>query len=930
MHLAPVTPTDTSSPFAKSPRTHIPRWHAASFILLLVLLSLGWVQQARAAQEWMPAGGQVRYVQSLVTVPAAPSTVYATSAAGVFKSTDGGTVWMPMNTGLDSPSGMYSLAIDPAQPDVVYAGADGRVYKTTNGGASWYAASVGLPEQEEVLSLKVDLHAPETVFALTSSSGVYKTTNGGTEWISIGSGLPSVDRYFDVALHPSLPNTLYTAVSGGAIYRSGDGGASWSALDRTPSRIVNVIFVHPTRPGTLLALTNGDGIYRSTNDGTSWTAAISHIDLSNPLSIAYDAASDTLYAITSHSLFKSADGGASWYKTDLALLSGSSVVANPATPGVVLAGHGYGVFKSTDGGTTWTGQQPLDVARLAIDPTAPATLYAGDRDRGMFKTTDAGAHWKQINVGLTSPLVTEVQFDPHAPGTLYVLAESRRIFDWSQTLYDGGIFKSTDRGESWTPINNGLTLPESRPLNVTSLAFDRNMPGTMYAGTYSRGMFKSTDGGASWWPINQGLPSPTATTQQVRVAPGAPGAPDTLYTLVGFGGFSHFKSSNSGASWEPISAQDEIEVSASLIASDPKAPRTRYAVVPGKGFFKSVDGAGSWTLINPSAQFDTVVALAVDPDVPNTVYAQTSYSAAHGIGGLFRSSEAGVNWERINSEWTTPFITSVVMAPSTGVLFGSSSSAGVFKVAMGRSSIALPNIGQSVVLPLPAGGTITATARQPDTVVQLSEVSPGVTVAVVHSGSASLQHSTAGQPVTAIPRNGALALLTPSCATARVTVTVTGDTRTVFNEGCAVALSGAGEQQPAMESLGNIPAQAVRVFAPGPLEQRSLLVSVDVPPSAGAASYKLYVLAFVPGNGASPEPVIMQRLPTGGWAQLDLPAAVLAQHAKPQSAPAQLVIEVEKDSNLTSLGGAEIYIGYGTSEDEMLQAGRFRAVYRVQ
>ena len=168
---------------------------------------------------------------------------------------------------------------------------------------------------------------------------------------------------------------------------------------------------------------------------------------------------------------------------------------------------------------------------LAIDPTRPATLYAGTF-QGVFKSTNSGATWAAANTGLTNVDVRALAMDPTTTATLYAGA------------YDGGVFKSTDSGGSWVAVNNGL-YPY-----VRALAIDPATPATLYVGTYY-GVFKSTDSGGYWAPIagltnlNTGAfalvlrPPPstlgltTATSGHTTAAssgpptPGAPGPPST-------------------------------------------------------------------------------------------------------------------------------------------------------------------------------------------------------------------------------------------------------------------------------------------------------------------------------------------------------------------------------------------------------------------
>jgi photosystem II stability/assembly factor-like uncharacterized protein len=116
------------------------------------------------------------------------------------------------------------------------------------------------------------------------------------------------------------------------------------------------------------------------------------------------------------------------------------------------------VFKSVDGGASWRAVNAglrgslfhLWVRVLAIDPATPTMLYAGTAD-GAFRSANGGASWTAIGAGLDGPFVTALAIDPMRPGTLYAGTGT------------GGVFKSTDRGASWKPVDAGTSQRTSRP-----------------------------------------------------------------------------------------------------------------------------------------------------------------------------------------------------------------------------------------------------------------------------------------------------------------------------------------------------------------------------------------------------------------------------------------------------------------------------------
>jgi photosystem II stability/assembly factor-like uncharacterized protein len=134
-----------------------------------------------AVADWTSIGpygeGVIAFVLALD--PTTPTTLYAgTYGGGVFKSTDGGTSWSAVNTGLTSPT-VQALALDPTTPTTLYAGTWGGVFKSTDGGGSWSSASTGLTCGGfpcGVSALALDPQTPTTVYAGTSG-GVFRRRN---------------------------------------------------------------------------------------------------------------------------------------------------------------------------------------------------------------------------------------------------------------------------------------------------------------------------------------------------------------------------------------------------------------------------------------------------------------------------------------------------------------------------------------------------------------------------------------------------------------------------------------------------------------------------------------------------------------------------------------------------------------------------------
>jgi photosystem II stability/assembly factor-like uncharacterized protein len=535
-------------------------------------------------------------VYSLAIDPSTTSNVYVgTVASGVFKSTDGGNNWSPINTGLPPNYYVPTLAIDPVTPTTVYAGG---VYKTVNGGSSWSAANTGLTTPN-VTRLVVD--STSAVYAATQGAGIFKTTTGGSSWSPINTGIGYL--YFSaLAVDPTTPANVYAFSD--SIYKTITGGTSWSATSWSASQVY-YLAVDPMTPANVYAGTVYYGMYMSSDGGTSWKPINSGFPAPPP--VVYAGGIDPVtpanqYIATNSGVWKTTNGGTSW-SSALAGITNSNVhalaVDPTTTPSTVYAAASMGVFKTTDGGASWTlvsggsnGISPLATfLSVAIDPVTPATLYAGLQG-GAYKTTNGGTFWTSMG-DLATVFVNAFAVDPTTPTTVYAATNS-------------GIYKTTNGGTTWMAMNTMLTNT-----NVYALAMNLATPATLYAATWNGGVFKSTDGAMTWTAMNNGI-----TNLYVGALAIDPTTPTTVYA----GTTSQaFKSIDGGGTWSPLPGFGRID---SLVI-DKTTPTNVYAATYGSGVLTSTDGGTSWYPASSGLTNSFVQTLAIDPNMPTTLYAGT-------------------------------------------------------------------------------------------------------------------------------------------------------------------------------------------------------------------------------------------------------------------------------------------------------------------
>src|SRR6266851_2533201 len=335
--------------------------------------------------------------------------------------------------------------------------------------------------------------------------------------------------------------------------------------------------------------------------------------------------------------FRTAESTGTWNPINVGLTSPNITVlaVDPKTPTTVYAGTSdKGVFKSINSGQNWTpmngsGLSTLGtnaINSLVIDPLTPANLYIGSFN-GVFKSPDGGVTWAAANAGLVIPKTT-------IPVDVQTLAINPLTTGTTATLYAGGsngMFKTINGGANWTSLNAGFFLPNSPfPFtpDISSIAVDPVTPTTVYAGTsFSSGVFKSTDSGNTWTPVNTGLTFSNTTTAFgiATLAIDAKATPSNVYASTS-DGLGVYKTANGGGSWSAVGTVNTglTDQNTTGIVADPTVSGTLYVGTVSTGVFKTTNGGTSWTTTTNALSNSIVGPLAVDPLTPANVYAGSS------------------------------------------------------------------------------------------------------------------------------------------------------------------------------------------------------------------------------------------------------------------------------------------------------------------
>jgi len=232
---------------------------------------------------------------------------------------------------------------------------------------------------------------------------------------------------------------------------------------------------------------------------------------------------------TGGGVFKTTDGGDTWLPVTDKYFGGTigAIGVSESNPDVVYVGtgeypirgnvsHGDGVFKTTDGGKKWTSlgvAETQQISRVRVHPTNPDVVWVGaqghafgpNAERGVYKTTDGGKSWRKVLFRNDSTGVSDLVLDPSNPDVLYAAFWQAQRKPWQLVSggTGGGIFKSTDGGETWTELTRNPGLPAGLLGNI-GLSVSPAKPARVWAliEAEAGGVYRSDDGGATWRYIN--------------------------------------------------------------------------------------------------------------------------------------------------------------------------------------------------------------------------------------------------------------------------------------------------------------------------------------------------------------------------------------------------------------------------------------------
>ena len=566
--------------------------------------------EKESATKWKSMGPNVSNtgytgigrINAIAFHPTLPGTIWVgTPAGGLWKTTNGGSNWVPLTDQLTS-MGVSAIVLDPANPDIMYIGTgDGDSYdtystgvlKSMDGGATWTTTGLNWTlSQGRVIRAMLINPANPNIMIVGASNGIYQTINGGTTWSQKLSGTGSSTH--DLEFKPGDPNTVYAA-SADKIRRSTDGGATWAIVATIPTCNRIALTVSPADPTFVGALCSSSatsafqGFYASVNSGQTFTQRSS---APNILGSRADGTSTT--------------GQGSY---DLC------TAASPTSANVIYIG-GINIWKSTDGGVTWTiatywanqsGLQTVHADHHTMSFRGN-TLFIGC-DGGIYSTTN-GTAFSYLSGNLAISQIYRVSCAQTDNAVLI-------------GLQDNGT-KLRNNNSVWSDETGGDGMQcRIDPANALQMYSSIQNGSTIY---------RSVNGGVSWNNIAGPLPDTGAWITPFLINPS-----NNNQLFAGYRDL--WRSNDKGTTWTKVSTNLSTSYLRYLVMSA-SSSRVLYAATTST-IWRTGDGGASWKNITTGLPTSSLSRIAVHPADSNTVYA--TYSTFSG-GKIYKSTNGGTTW----------------------------------------------------------------------------------------------------------------------------------------------------------------------------------------------------------------------------------------------------------------------------------------------
>ncbi|HJW34745.1 MAG TPA: hypothetical protein VJ505_15465 [Holophagaceae bacterium] len=570
---------------------------------------------------------------------------------GVYKSVDGGRTWE--NVGLKTSEHIGKILVDPKDSRVVYVAAQGPLwsaggerglYKTTDGGKTWKAV-LTVSEHTGVSDVVMDPRNSEVLYAAAyqrrrhvwtlidggPESAIHKSTDGGLTWKKLAGGLPKEEMgRIGLAISPQDPDVVYATIEAankeGGFFRSTDGGANWEK--RSPwvsgaAMYYQELFADPTRADRVYAM---DTFMQVSDDaGKTWRRVgekDKHVD--NHALWIDPAEGRHLLAGCDGGVYESHDQGATWsFKANLPIAQFYRVAVDNALPFYNVYGGTQDNFSlggpsrttKAHGATNedWFATQSGDGFYSQVDPEDPDTVYSESQYGGLARFDRRTGEAMDIQP-VAAPGEPPLRWNWDSP-LLLSPHQAKRVYFAANKL-----FRSDDRGNTWTPVSPDLTRQLDRNSlkvmgrawsvdavarhastsnygNIVALAESPKAEGLLFVGTDDGLLQVSEDGGKAWRKLDTfpGVPDRTYTSSLSA----SPHRAEVVYAAFNNHKNGDFKpyllrSADRGRTWVSIAGNLPARGPVHVIREDPAREGLLYAGTEF-GLFFSLDGGKAWT-----------------------------------------------------------------------------------------------------------------------------------------------------------------------------------------------------------------------------------------------------------------------------------------------------------------------------------------------
>lgn len=648
---APVLPSGSNSSLI------VPTYSSNAIIVSSGMTATSTVAYGSLALSWTPIGPrhiQTSYlsgtfgageIDAITVNNANPAIMYVASAGwfgppsstGIYKTTNGGTNWMPSNSGLTDPA-VAALWLDQANPNILIAGTlNAGMFRSTDAGSTWQVVSPGFGPTTALLQIGASLYAG-------TSQGISVSQDDGATW---NLAVPTPASVQSLA---SSGTYLYAARSDGAVMVQKTPGGTWStspqlACGNNCASGNNSISANPANPPHAIVV--GPDFWETSDGGTTWQ------DIPNPLQwpvqyVAFDpsdSSGNTVYAGGDYQFAGSTDGGQTWKQ----LTSGGDirkiVTQFASTSGLTVGGSDQGIFSSNNGGKSWNSLNgDLTTSLLYRLDISGNTIVLATQDYAPIASFDGGATWNASLSG--NALCGEgptVMINPGNPQYIYVYNAAC------------GFWVSADGGTTFQSVSANLNAPQYPGNNPQVIAVDPQFTTNVYVAAQSwngqpQGIWESTDSGRHFalkWSTAQ-VPSliafDPANNQNIFIGEG-----DGTFQVSHDGGIT-WKSTmlgNAGTQSDPVASWP---VSLSVNPASPNLIMVGMAGPPqqsdggvlisrdgGNTFAPASTGLGPNLLLYPQPWPDPLFAVAYDPS-------GSGLAAAGHWDGIYLSSDNGGHW----------------------------------------------------------------------------------------------------------------------------------------------------------------------------------------------------------------------------------------------------------------------------------------------